>query len=74
MFPDKIELQQNCQEYGVLGPIAGLMGILQALEAIKFIIGIHEKREKIKIFNGKTLQLKILKLTKNMNCSVCMKQ
>uniref|UniRef100_A0A1A9UKG1 Thiamine biosynthesis protein ThiC n=1 Tax=Glossina austeni TaxID=7395 RepID=A0A1A9UKG1_GLOAU len=71
---DKIDIQQNCQEYGVLGPIAGLMGILQALEAIKFIIGIHDKREKIKIFNGKTLQLKILKLTKNLNCSICTKK
>lgn len=56
-----------------MGPIAGMMGILQALEAIKFIIGIHDKREKIKIFNGKTLQLKILKLTKNTNCRVCIK-
>nr|WP_236607851.1 hypothetical protein [Wigglesworthia glossinidia] len=50
------------------------MGILQALEAIKFIIGIHDKREKIKMFNGKTLQLTTLKLTKNKHCTVCMKQ
>ncbi len=36
------ESQQNCAEAGVLGIIPGLIGILQATEAIKIITGIGE--------------------------------
>ena len=32
----------NCQEAGVLGVLAGTMGVLQASEAIKEILGIGE--------------------------------
>ena len=40
--PPPAGLVPNCQEAGVLGALAGTMGILQASEAIKEILGIGE--------------------------------
>ena len=41
VFPAMPDLKQtpSCSEAGILGPIAGLVGTLQALEAIKLILG-----------------------------------
>lgn len=35
------ELVGSCQEMGILGAVTGVIGNLQALEAIKLITGIH---------------------------------
>ena len=40
--PPPAGLVPNCQEAGVLGVLAGTMGVLQASEAIKEILGIGE--------------------------------
>jgi molybdopterin-synthase adenylyltransferase len=38
-FPTQPEDAQSCAEAGVLGPAAGVIGSLQALEALKFLTG-----------------------------------
>lgn len=41
LYPENLNLENNtCNEIGVLGVIPGIIGILQATEAIKIIIGI----------------------------------
>jgi sulfur carrier protein ThiS adenylyltransferase len=40
LYPTDTEPSQNCRTTGILGPVVGLMGTLQALEAMKFILGI----------------------------------
>ncbi len=40
LYPDKPHSQiQNCAEAGVVGPVVGVIGSLQALEAMKILIG-----------------------------------
>ena len=38
-FPTQPEDAQSCAEAGVLGPAAGVIGSIQALEALKFLTG-----------------------------------
>ncbi|MBK4765406.1 MAG: HesA/MoeB/ThiF family protein (plasmid) [Pantoea sp. Brub] len=74
LFPSKKEIYYNCSSSGILGPIVGIMGSLQALEAIKIICKIQtviSKNNKILLFNGKSLQWNFISLTKNINCSIC---
>ena len=39
--PPAPEMTGNCEEVGILGAVTGVIGNLQALEAIKIITGLH---------------------------------
>jgi len=72
VFPDNEEQQLNCRNSGVLGPIVGTIGSLQALEAIKYIVGMPSSvRNKLKLFDGKTLDWQTFNIDKDPECPVC---
>jgi molybdopterin/thiamine biosynthesis adenylyltransferase len=41
--PSSHEATPSCEETGILGAVTGVIGSLQALEAIKIIVGLHGK-------------------------------
>lgn len=41
--PSSPEAMPSCEETGILGAVTGVIGSLQALEAIKIIVGLHGK-------------------------------
>lgn len=41
LFPKPPLIPQTCEETGILGVVTGVIGTLQALEAIKIIVGLH---------------------------------
>lgn len=62
----------SCQEAGVLGSVAGLMGVLQANEALKEILGIGKSMAgRILLFNALNPSFEILELLANPNCPLC---
>jgi len=40
LYPLQEEPVLNCQNAGIVGPVAGMLGTLQALEAVKFLLGL----------------------------------
>jgi sulfur carrier protein ThiS adenylyltransferase len=44
LWPDSDEPQRNCRTAGIVGPVVGMMGTLQALEAIKLLSGMTTPR------------------------------
>ncbi|MCK5819244.1 MAG: molybdopterin-synthase adenylyltransferase MoeB [Psychromonas sp.] len=73
--PSSVDPQLNCSNSGVLGAVVGVMGSLQALEAIKIIVGIESTvKNKLKLFDGKTLQWQSFTINKDPNCQVCGKK
>ncbi|VFP80820.1 HesA/MoeB/ThiF family protein [Candidatus Erwinia haradaeae] len=74
LFPSKNEMQRNCRNSGVLGPLVGIMGSFQALEAIKIICKIKTSLSgKICLFNGISLQWRTLTLSRSYHCDICAK-
>lgn len=62
----------NCTNAGVLGPVVGTIGSLQALQAIKHIVGLPcALNNKIKCFDGNTLEWQTFSIVKDPKCSVC---
>ncbi|VFS68849.1 Sulfur carrier protein ThiS adenylyltransferase [Kluyvera cryocrescens] len=41
LWPDDIEPERNCRTAGIIGPVVGIMGTLQALEALKLLSGME---------------------------------
>ncbi len=72
LFPSSEEQALNCSNSGVLGPVVGTIGTLQALEAIKHIVGLPSGiKNKLKLFDGKTLEWQSFAINKDPKCTVC---
>ncbi len=62
----------SCVEAGVMAPLVGTIGSLQAMEAIKMLTAFGEvKTGRLLMFDAMTLQFREMKLPKNPHCEVC---
>jgi len=62
----------SCQEAGVLGAVAGIIGLLQANEAIKEILGIGKSMAgRLLLFNALSLSFEVVELQRNSACPLC---
>ncbi len=65
-------LVPSCAEGGVLGVLPGTIGMLQATEALKLLLGIGEPLVgKLLLYNALDMSFDFVKLKKNPNCRVC---
>lgn len=62
---------QNCQEAGVLGIVPGIIGTLQAQEALKIILGKETIAGFLLLYDAHETRLTQLKVVKNKNCALC---
>ena len=66
------EAMQTCSENGVLAPLVGMIGSIQAIEAIKVIIGVGETLNgKLMLIDAFSMETRILKLPRDPDCPVC---
>lgn len=62
----------SCQEAGVLGALAGVIGLIQATETLKLILGIGEPLiGKLIVFNALEMGFRKVKVPKDDNCPIC---
>lgn len=62
----------TCSSAGILGAVAGMLGTIQATEALKYITGVGELlHNKLLSFDAKTMQFRTINLAKNPACRVC---
>ncbi|MBC8073063.1 MAG: molybdopterin-synthase adenylyltransferase MoeB [Deltaproteobacteria bacterium] len=76
LYPDPPPpgMAPSCQEAGVLGVLPGLVGTMQANEAVKLILGIGESMSgRLLVFDALGTKFRTLKLRKDPNCRVCSK-
>jgi molybdopterin/thiamine biosynthesis adenylyltransferase len=69
------ETDQTCAENGVLSPLVGVIGALQALEAIKVVLGLGENLAgRLVLFDGLAHEWRTLTLPRDPDCPVCGKR
>ena len=70
--PPPPEMVPSCQEAGVIGVLPGIIGSLQAVEAIKVLLGIGEPLVgKLLLYNALGQDFLKLTLRKDATCPVC---
>lgn len=70
--PPPPELAPSCGEAGVLGVLPGLMGNIQATEALKVLLGIGEPLVgRLLIYDALEMNFTELKLRRDPNCPAC---
>jgi len=72
LYRDGEELEQTCSENGVLAPLVGIIGSLQALEALKILLALGEALAgRLVVFDGMAHEWRTLKLQRDPACPVC---
>ena len=70
--PPPAGLVPNCAEAGVLGVLPGIVGTIQATEAIKLILGIGEPLiGRFLVYDALKMRFRDLKLPKDPACPIC---
>ncbi len=65
-------LVASCQEAGVIGVLAGIIGTIQATEALKLVLGIGQPlTNRMLDFDARKTQFREIKVRRKQNCSLC---
>ncbi|MBI2919411.1 MAG: molybdopterin-synthase adenylyltransferase MoeB [Chloroflexi bacterium] len=62
----------SCQEAGVLGVLPGIVGLIQAVETVKIVLGIGRSlTNRLLLFDALAMEFRQVRLKRNPNCPVC---
>jgi len=61
----------NCSNSGVVGPVLGVMGSLQATTAIRILLGYFKQHGRVQRYDGKSGQWLTLNAKANPQCDIC---
>jgi len=74
VYQDEGELQQTCSESGVLSPLLGIIGSVQAVETLKVLAEIGETLAgRLMVLDALTMSWQEIKLPQDPSCPVCVK-
>jgi len=72
LYPRGGELDESCANNGVMAPLVGIIGTMQAMEAIKMIAGVGESLVgRLLLLDAATMRWRELKLPKDASCPAC---
>jgi len=71
LFPEGNEQQLNCSTAGVMGPVVGMMGAMQALASIEFLAGMPVASNQLRCFDGRSLSWQNWKINQDPHCPTC---
>ncbi|MFD1382318.1 HesA/MoeB/ThiF family protein [Rhodanobacter aciditrophus] len=72
LYPELSDQQLSCNVSGIIGPVVGVVGVQQALEAIKVLSGKGDAKHGIlRLFDGLTGDWRAMRLSTDSECAVC---
>jgi molybdopterin/thiamine biosynthesis adenylyltransferase len=72
LYKDMDELAETCSETGVLAPVAGIIGSIQATETLKALTGVGQTLNgRLLLLDAQTMEWREIKLRKDPECPVC---
>jgi len=70
--PDEQFEEVSCSSMGIFSPLVGIIGAMQAAQALQLLIGFGEPLVgRMLLWNGRTTQIDEIRISRNSECSVC---
>ena len=70
--PPPVGMVPSCQQAGVIGSVAGIVGTIQANEAIKILLGVGETlKERLLVIDALAANFRQIKTKKDPRCPLC---
>lgn len=70
--PPPPDLVPRCEEAGILGAVAGVLGTLQAVEVLKELLGLGESLDgKLLIYDALRVRFHTIRIAKDEDCPTC---
>lgn len=72
LYSDGINIIENCVDTGVISPLLGIIGSIQALEVLKILMGIGEALDgRLLLLDALTMEWQTMKFQKDPKCPEC---
>ena len=73
LFPEDAEVEEvQCSQMGVFAPLTGMVGAIQAMEAIKLVVGTGESLNgRLLLIDASAAEWRTVKVAKDPGCRVC---
>lgn len=71
LYKPGVSNDQSCSRNGVVAPLVGMIGSMQAIEAIKALIGLPTLMGKLLLIDGLSMQIRQFNLNKDPSCDHC---
>jgi len=72
LYPDAEQVDETCSENGILAPVVGVIGCIQAIEAIKILTNIGEPlNNRLLVLDAMAMEWRKIKLRKDPRCPCC---
>jgi adenylyltransferase/sulfurtransferase len=72
LYPDADEREETCSRIGVLAPLLGIIGSIQATETLKLLLGKGEPLVgQLLLVDALTMDFRTLRLRRDSGCPVC---
>lgn len=72
LYTDETEAEETCTETGIIAPLCGIIGSIQALETIKVILNVGEVLSgKLLVVDALTMEWRTLKVHRDSACPIC---
>ena len=70
--PDEQFEEVSCSSMGIFSPLVGIIGTMQAAQALQMIIGFGDPLvSRMLLWDARTTQINEIKIARNLECSVC---
>jgi molybdopterin/thiamine biosynthesis adenylyltransferase/rhodanese-related sulfurtransferase len=70
--PPPADLSPSCSEAGVVGAVPGVIGSLQAVEAIKILLGVGDPLVgRLLVYDGLAAEMRVLSTKRDPSCPAC---
>jgi len=72
LYTEAYGSEESCELEGILGPVVGVIGTMQALQALLLLAGQGEEMlNRLLLFDALSMHWQAVRLPKNPNCPVC---
>lgn len=71
LYRDESEPAETCTQSGVLAPVPGIVGSIQAVEAMKLLLGLETLQGRLLLIDALSMEFRTLSLKQDPACPVC---